>query len=452
MNDIQLQQLIEALPDQQLAMLAQGSSPNVRPELALMEMQRRESMRKSSALGPQRFAEGGLVSLDAFKRPRPNEYFPGAEALSDETSRVTRRGLQEARARRQAEALSDETSRITRRGLQEARARRQADEIADEIADITRRGMQEGRSAPAGIQSLTNTPALPSPLPLPSTPTGINSLRTAANSVSSTPANGRAQPGGGAPSAEKLLQAADIQATTLLKQYKEMEQLLKDRQADFATDVTTDNKQAVYKAIGQIGMQLLLGESVARSGAAGAALLQKELESNKDKRDRAKQQAFELGLQAMEVKAKADGVPFDKEKLKYDIGVGQREEVRKDRELDIRAQSNVADTALKKAQIDTQKAMADNYRAGARGGASGLKVTPNDVEQKIPLAMVALQDKGVLNPTEAQVMQEAGNMALLDAMTAQRAQQQGTMGGPLSSPAPNLGAGVWGPYQILSED
>lgn len=439
MNDIQLQQLIEALPDQQLAMLAQGSSPNVRPELALMEMQRRESRRKSSALGSKRFAEGGLVSLDAFKRPRPNEYFPGAEALIDEIGGITSQGLQEDRARREAD---------------KARTER----MIDEVVDITRRGMQEGRSAPAGIQSLTNTPALPSPLPLPlpstptptptPTPTGINSLRTAANSVSSTPANGRAQPGGGAPSAEKLLQAADIQATTLLKQYKEMEQLLKDRQADFATDVTTDNKQAVYKAIGQIGMQLLLGESVARSGAAGAALLQKELESNKDKRDRAKQQAFELGLQAMEVKAKADGVPFDKEKLKYDIGVGQREEVRKDRELDIRAQSNVADTALKKAQIDTQKAMADKYRAEARGGASGLKVTPNDVEQKIPLAMVALQDKGVLNPTEAQVMQEAGNMALLDAMTAQRAQQQGIMGGPLSSPAPNLGAGVWGPVSV----
>lgn len=405
MNDIQLQQLIEALPDQQLAMLAQGSSPNVRPELALMEMQRRESRRKSSALGSKRFAEGGLVSLDTFKRPAPNVYPAGVEPL------------------------------------------------IDEIVGITRQGLQEDRTQGAGIQALNpsapSPPAPPATGPTLSTPSagGISSLSTAAKSASPSPTGGQALPRG-APSAEKLLQAADAQATTMLKNYKEMEQLLKDRQADFATDVTKDNKQAVYKAIGEIGMQLLLGESVARSGAAGAAMLQKELESNKGKREQTKQQAFELGLQAMEVKAKAAGIPFDKEKLKYEIGVGQREQARKDRELDIRAQSNISDAALKAAQIDTQKAMANKYRAEAQGGASGLKVTANDVEQKIPLAWVSLQDRGVINPTEAQVMQEAGRMALQDAVTAQSAQQQGIMGVPMASPTPNAGLSGWGPVSV----
>lgn len=73
MNKIQIQSLLEKLPDQQVMGLSQGASPNVNPQDAVMEMNRRAQLRKSQemkssgiaglASGGQvkRYAEGGAV-------------------------------------------------------------------------------------------------------------------------------------------------------------------------------------------------------------------------------------------------------------------------------------------------------------------------------------------------------------------------------------------------------
>lgn len=441
---------LKDLTPQQLSMIAQGMVPNTNPNEAMLELEKRGVKTKADKMSKKSYAQGGI----AFLKPKKQREMTPEEAAEYERliAQIPGTELPPVPQQPDYDALISQIPGVSRPPITQEP---DYDALISQIPGVNRPPITEEPAMnrlpmePQGIGAITPQ----EPVPIQQTPALLQQAKPALQAQAPVQPRPQTKPQGitavqptNDQLAGKLLTAADARANALLDVGKGREALINQQLKDLEGNPTQDKRKAIYKAIGEIGLQLLMGESVARSGAMGMKKLQEVLASDEAKRKAAKDKAFELGLQLLEEKAARAGIDFDKTKLEYELMKEATAESREERKLRMQEQNAVSERALRAAQGESYRASAAKDRAsGTQSG--GIVVKPTDVARYEDQAKATLAMKGL--PTDDQtVLAEATRLAYLAAVSANQVTQQGISG--LQSPMTQAQQPSTGGFKLLS--
>lgn len=453
LNDIQIQELLKRLPDQQLAPMAQGASPNVNPQDVMMEMNRRAQLRKANEMKPsgiaglskggmakKKYAEGGLASLKAL--PINPAYLNKEEQLlKDRADRMKAAemglSLEEYRARMK-------TSPEAQRAIDMIPKDTVAQMLADQkkIPPMPKTPMPSPESLPpafaaatagsnAGIGTLPTTQ--PTTQPTPQAEPGIPMAKPAQPDPRMNTAMGNL-------SEEQL---GEINAAK--KRYSDIAQQInavRSQGIGEAPNMEGEKVQAFYKGLLAFGASLATTGVYAVAGKEGVDVFSKSIMASEARKKEFMQKSSEVAIAALESQLAEDKV-----------GEAERARIIKDAreamKLQLDARKSEAD--LSKTQADTnktlleskeipadsksrrrlQEAQADYYESGGSSAASSRPKTLMEALEKAGKYYKDSDPGALVGLTEDQKQQKIAKAA--------RAMMDGTFGGG-SVPEPSSSA------------